>query len=79
MCERGTSANARIPDSKIDESVRASEAALTLLGRAVDAQKLSARAARRVMRVARTIADLEGSLETGPQAIAEALALRRAL
>ena len=37
---------------------------------------LSARAARRVLRVGRTIADLAGEKRTGPGAIAEALGYR---
>jgi magnesium chelatase family protein len=37
---------------------------------------LSARAARRVLKVARTIADLADEEATGPHAVAEALAYR---
>lgn len=77
--ERSGSSNARIPDGQLDAAIRADDSALALLGRAVDARGLSARAARRVMRVARTIADLKGAPDTTRHAIAEALALRRAL
>jgi magnesium chelatase family protein len=73
---RGVGTNAAIPDAKLDELVAPDEAALTLLGRAVEGFHLSARAARRVFRVARTISDLGGHETTGPDAIAEAIQLR---
>ena len=50
--------------------------ARALLGRAVEGLGLSARAARRVLRVGRTIADLAGEKRTPPGAIAEALGYR---
>jgi magnesium chelatase family protein len=43
---------------------------------AVSQRRLSARAAERVLRVARTIADLEGTATVGTGAIAEALNYR---
>jgi magnesium chelatase family protein len=77
---RGASAgyrtNAEIPDALLDEVVRATPEARRLLGRAVERCGLSARAARRVLKVARTIADLEGEDRTGPLAVAEALGYR---
>jgi magnesium chelatase family protein len=76
---RGGSAwrtNAEIPDPSVDELVDATPEARALLGRAVEGLGLSARAARRVLRVGRTIADLEGDRSTGPGAIAEALGYR---
>jgi magnesium chelatase family protein len=73
---RGCRTNARIDDAGLDEAVAASPEALALLGRAVDRLGLSARAARRVLKVARTIADLAGDAETGPEAVAEALGYR---
>ena len=72
----GFGINADIPDSQIDSVVRASPDARRLLGRAVESKGLSARGARRALKVARTIADLVGDEETGPAAIAEALSYR---
>jgi magnesium chelatase family protein len=68
--------NAEIPDGAVDALVDATPEARRLLGRAVERLALSARAARRVLRVARTCADLAGERRTGPEAIAEALGWR---
>jgi magnesium chelatase family protein len=76
--KRGVASNAAIPDAQLDDLVNAEEAGLELLGRAVEAMHLSARAARRVLRVARTVADLEGLERVGAEAIAEALEMRHA-
>jgi magnesium chelatase family protein len=73
---RGVGTNAAIPDSTLDELVQADDPALALLGRAVTRLRLSARATRRVLRVARTIADLAGQERTHRLAVAEALQLR---
>jgi len=73
---RGVSSNAAIPDSRLDELVCAESDALALLGQAVDRLRLSARAARRVLRVARTVADLGERETTHREAVAEALAMR---
>jgi magnesium chelatase family protein len=72
----GIRANAEIPDRAIDSLVRATPDARRLLGRAVENLGLSARAARRLLKVARTIADLAGEEKTGPRAMAEALGYR---
>jgi magnesium chelatase family protein len=74
--ERGVVCNAAIPDASLERLVRAEESGLELLGRAVETLHLSARAARRVLRVARTVADLEGLEPTPAEAIAEALQMR---
>jgi magnesium chelatase family protein len=78
--QRGAAAgyrtNAEIPDAALDAAVRATPEARQLLGRSVDRCGLSARAARRVLKVARTIADLAGEERTGPRAVAEALSYR---
>jgi magnesium chelatase family protein len=68
--------NAEIPDEAIDAFVASTPDARRLLGRAVERLGLSARAARRVLKVARTIADLADDAKTGPAAMAEALGYR---
>ena len=68
--------NSEIPDACLDELVNATPDARLLLGRAVDRFQLSARAARRVLRMARTIADLDGQERVEPAAIAEGLGYR---
>ncbi len=70
--------NAEIPDEAMDALVAATPDARRLLGRAVERLGLSARAARRVLKVARSIADLGGDAKTGPTAVAEALSYRDA-
>jgi predicted ATPase with chaperone activity len=72
----GSRTNAEIPDAALDAVVRATPEARQLLGRAVERRGLSPRGARRVMKVARTIADLAGEERTGPEAMAEALSYR---
>ena len=74
--DTGACCNAAIPDSALESRVDATPDARVLLGRAVERLRLSARAARRVLRVARTIADLGADPRVGPSAIAEALGYR---
>jgi magnesium chelatase family protein len=73
----GVHTNAEIPDAALDEIVAATAEARALLGRAVDKLRLSARGARRLLRVARTIADLAGERRVEASAMAEALGYRR--
>jgi magnesium chelatase family protein len=68
--------NARLRDADLDRHWGATSAAQALLGRAVDRLRLSARAARRLQRVARTIADLEGGQTVSEGNVAEALGYR---
>jgi magnesium chelatase family protein len=72
----GFRVNADIPDGCLDEMVAATPDARRLLGRAVDRLGLSARAARRVLKVARTLADLAGEARVSASAIAAALEFR---
>jgi magnesium chelatase family protein len=73
---RGIRTNADIQDAELDACVVATPDARHLLGRAVERLGLSARSARRLLKVARTIADLSGDAKTGPDAVAEALGYR---
>ena len=70
------SCNARLQDRGLDQHAAPDGEALGLLGRAVDQFGLSARAARRVLRVARTIADLDEDRHISAPAVAEALSYR---
>ena len=78
LAARGLRTNAEIPLAALDEAVQATPAARALLARAVDRLALSARAAHRALRVARTVADLAGEASVGSDAMAEAVALRAA-
>ena len=68
--------NAEIPDGALDRWVRATADTRRRLGAAAEGMGLSARAARRLLRVARTVADLAREEKTGLQALAEALRYR---
>ena len=76
LAPHGARTNAEIPDSTLDTLVCATPPARALLGRAMDKLRLSARGARRVLRVARTVADLEGADRVDAAAVAEALSYR---
>jgi magnesium chelatase family protein len=73
---RGFAPNATIPDRALDAAVGATPEARRLLGRAVDRLSLTARAARRVLKVARSVADLEGDGRVAAPHVAEALGFR---
>jgi magnesium chelatase family protein len=68
--------NGQLSGHQLGQCGRISSAALDLWQQAVDQRGLSARAAERLLRVARTIADLEASLEVEASALAEALSYR---
>mgnify|MGYP002621216454 FL=1 len=68
--------NARLEGRALDRHAALGAAERTLLARSAERLALSARAQTRVRRVARTIADLEGSESIGTPQLAEALACR---
>jgi len=72
----GVSCNAQMTPRMVRELVRATPSALRLLYELHDRDGLSARGHHRVLRVARTTADLEGSDVVGPEHVAAALAHR---
>lgn len=74
--ERFGKTNAEINIKEIKEFCRPDPAGLTLLRNAVASQHLSARAYHRVLKLARTIADLFGDSDIRSEHIAEALMYR---
>lgn len=70
------SCNARLPSSLLREVCSMTESARKLLGQAFDRLGLSARAYDRVLKVARTIADLDGTDTIDIQHISEAVQYR---
>ncbi len=74
----GPKLNSEVDGELLDAIAAMDEGARTLLTQAADKLRLSARGYRRVMRVARTIADLDGSDSVKRPHIAEAASFRRA-
>ena len=68
--------NAQAHGPVLEEVARADGAGLALLRDAADAMRLSARGYHRVLRVARTLADLDGAEKVGRVHLAEALSYR---
>src|SRR5207302_11242709 len=68
--------NAAADGPLLEEVARPDAGGLTLLRDATDAMHLSARGYHRVLRVARTLADLDGADKVGRVHLAEALSYR---
>jgi magnesium chelatase family protein len=68
--------NAQAPGPVLEEAARPDASGLALLRDAADAMRLSARGYHRVLRVARTLADLDGADMVGRVHLAEALSYR---
>jgi magnesium chelatase family protein len=71
--------NAEADGALLEEIARPDKPGLTLLRDAADAMNLSARGYHRVLRVARTLADLDGKDDIARLHIAEALSYRQKL
>jgi magnesium chelatase family protein len=72
----GGTANSRLSQRQLRELGQFEPMALDLWQRAIAQRCLSARSGERLLRVARSIADLEGQTAVGPAAMAEALCYR---
>jgi magnesium chelatase family protein len=75
--ERQGKANAKLTPKEIDVQCKPNEAGEELLKNAIQRMGLSARAYHRVLKVARTIADLSASAEISTAHIAEAIQYRK--
>src|SRR5579864_7150454 len=68
--------NAAVAGTVLEDVARPDASGMTLLRDAADAMRLSARGYHRVLRVARTLADLDGADKVGRVHLAEALSYR---
>jgi magnesium chelatase family protein len=68
--------NAQAHGPVLEEIARADGTGLALVRDAADSMRLSARGSHRVLRVARTLADLDGAEKVGRVHLAEALSYR---
>ena len=71
--------NSQADGQLLEEIARPEEPGLALLREAADTMRLTARGYHRVLRVARTLADLEGRDQVGRMHLAEALSYRQRL
>ena len=74
--EKGVYCNAQMDSRLLRKYAMAEPAAIRILGEAMNRLNLSARAYDRILKVARTIADMEQSHTISPQHIAEAIGYR---
>ncbi|MFZ2099650.1 MAG: YifB family Mg chelatase-like AAA ATPase [Oricola sp.] len=72
----GVTTNAHCPTALIEQVCDVDAGGLQLLSDAADQMKFSARAYHRIMKVARTLADLDGARNTGRIHVAEAISYR---
>jgi len=75
--QRRIRTNAEADGALLDEIASPEAGGRALLVRAGERMRLSARGYHRVLRVARTLADLDGSSRVGRRHVAEALSYRR--
>ena len=68
--------NAQAQGPVLEQMAKPDKSGLSLLRDAADAMRLSARGYHRVLRVARTLADLDGAADVGRIHLAEALSYR---
>ena len=68
--------NAQAQGPVLEQVAKPDKSGLSLLRDAADAMRLSARGYHRVLRVARTLADLDGAADVGRIHLAEALSYR---
>lgn len=73
---KGVYCNAQMSEKMIHQYAEPDEASLNMLRMAMEKLSLSARAYSRILKVARTIADLEGTERVQSQHIAEAIGYR---
>ena len=74
--EKGIYCNAQMDSRLLGRYAQAEPSAIRILGEAMNRLNLSARAYDRILKVARTIADMECSAKITPQHIAEAIGYR---